>query len=455
MPAHIFRVAAARVAASASRVSCHATDAATAPVGERPALVQGRDHLRAARPRVPRQRTATASATSAGLTAEARLPAGPRRHGALAAAVLSRRRCGRRLRHRRLHRRPSRSTARCATSSALLREAHRRGLRVITELVLQPHLRPASVVPARARAPKPGSAERDFYVWSDTPGEIQGRADHLQGLRDLELGLGPGRERVLLASLLLAPARPELRQPGGARGAVQGRSTSGSRWASTACGWTPCPYLYEREGTNCENLPETHAFLKKLRAHIDAQLRGPHAAGRGEPVAGGRRRLLRRRRRMPHGVPLPADAAAVHGDAAWRTASRSSTSSQQTPAIPDDVPVGDVPAQPRRADAGDGDRRRARLHVPRLRARPAGAHQPRHPPPPGAAARQRPPPHRADERAAVLAARHAGHLLRRRDRHGRQHLPRRPQRRAHADAVERRPQRRLLARPTRSSCTCP
>ena len=46
----------------------------------------------------------------------------------------------------------------------------------------------------------------------------------------------------------------------------------------------------------------------------------------------------------------------------------------------------------------------------------------------------------------LLAARHAGHLLRRRDRHGRQHLPRRPQRRAHADAVERRPQRRLLAR---------
>ena len=29
------------------------------------------------------------------------------------------------------------------------------------------------------------------------------------------------------------------------------------------------PYLYEREGTNCENLPETHAFLKELRRHID------------------------------------------------------------------------------------------------------------------------------------------------------------------------------------------
>ena len=31
------------------------------------------------------------------------------------------------------------------------------------------------------------------------------------------------------------------------------------------------PYLFEREGTNCENLPETHEFLHALRAHIDAE----------------------------------------------------------------------------------------------------------------------------------------------------------------------------------------
>ena len=31
------------------------------------------------------------------------------------------------------------------------------------------------------------------------------------------------------------------------------------------------PYLYEREGTNCENLPETHEFLRELRAHMDAK----------------------------------------------------------------------------------------------------------------------------------------------------------------------------------------
>ena len=34
------------------------------------------------------------------------------------------------------------------------------------------------------------------------------------------------------------------------------------------------PYLYEREGTNCENLPETHEYLKKLRAHMEAKFPG-------------------------------------------------------------------------------------------------------------------------------------------------------------------------------------
>jgi glycosidase len=29
------------------------------------------------------------------------------------------------------------------------------------------------------------------------------------------------------------------------------------------------PYLVEREGTNCENLPETHAVMKRIRAEID------------------------------------------------------------------------------------------------------------------------------------------------------------------------------------------
>ena len=117
---------------------------------------------------------------------------------------------------------------------------------------------------------------------------------------------------------------------------------------------------------------------------------------------------------------------------------------EQTPPIPETSQWALVPAQPRRADAGNGDRRGARLHVPDVCPRPPGAAQPGHPPPAGAAAGQRPQAHRTAQRAAVLPARHAGALLRRRDRHGRQHLPGRPQRRAHADAVEFGQERRLL-----------
>ncbi len=57
------------------------------------------------------------------------------------------------------------------------------------------------------------------------------------------------------------------------------------------------PYLVERDGTNNENLPETHDVLEKLRAEHRRRLHQPLLAGRGQPVAGGRAPVLRRRRR--------------------------------------------------------------------------------------------------------------------------------------------------------------
>ena len=92
------------------------------------------------------------------------------------------------------------------------------------------------------------------------------------------------------------------------------------------------------------------------------------------------------------------------------------------PADPQRLPVGHLPAQPRRADPRDGHRRGARLHVGRVRQGPADEGQHRHPPPAGPAARQRPRPDRAVHRAAAVAARLPGPVLRRRDRDGRQHL---------------------------------
>ncbi len=174
-------------------------------------------------------------------------------------------------------------------------------------------------------------------------------------------------------------------------------------------------------------------------------VRRPDAPGRSEPVAGRRDRVLRRRGRVPHGVPLPAHAAPVHG-APHGGPLPDHRHPAPDPADPGQDAVGRVPPQPRRAHARDGDRRRTRLHVPHVRARPRDAHQPRHPAPARSAPAQQPPEDGADARAVVFAPGQPGPLLRRRDRDGRQRLPRRPRRRAHTDAVERGPQRGLLHR---------
>ncbi len=70
------------------------------------------------------------------------------------------------------------------------------------------------------------------------------------------------------------------------------------------------PYLYEREGTNCENLPETHNFLKRLRAHVDEH--HPGAVLLAEAIqwpADVPARISATGNEVPHGVPLPAHAA--------------------------------------------------------------------------------------------------------------------------------------------------
>ena len=148
------------------------------------------------------------------------------------------------------------------------------------------------------------------------------------------------------------------------------------------------PYLCEREGTNNENLPETHAVLQPAARAGRRALPERAAAGRGEPMARGRARILRRRRRVPHGVSLPADAAHVHGHRAGGPPSGHRDHAADA-GHPRQLPVGDLPAQPRRAHARDGDAQGARLHVPDVRRRPARAHQRRHQAAPRAAAGER------------------------------------------------------------------
>ena len=89
------------------------------------------------------------------------------------------------------------------------------------------------------------------------------------------------------------------------------------------------PYLFKREGTNCENLPETHAFLADLRAAHRRRIPGQGAPRGGEPVARGRGGLFRLAgaARMPHVLQLSIDAADVHGPAPRAALSRSPRSS--------------------------------------------------------------------------------------------------------------------------------
>ncbi len=93
-----------------------------------------------------------------------------------------------------------------ADFKVFLREAHRRGLRVITELVLN-HTSDQHPWFQRARRAPPGSRWRDFYVWSDSPEQIPGRAHHFQGRRDLELDLGPAWPRLItgIVSFRISP----------------------------------------------------------------------------------------------------------------------------------------------------------------------------------------------------------------------------------------------------------
>ena len=105
------------------------------------------------------------------------------------------------------------------------------------------------------------------------------------------------------------------------------------------------PYLYEREGTNCENLPETHAFLKELRPHMDESYPNRMFLAEANMWPEDAVAYFGDGRRVPNVVPLPANAATVHGTAAGGPAAHRRDSEADS-AHPGDVPMGAVPAQP-------------------------------------------------------------------------------------------------------------
>lgn len=148
-----------------------------------------------------------------------------------------------------------------------LKAAHARNIRVVIELILN-HTSDQHPWFKRARKGKAGSRSREFYVWSDTAEKYK---DARVIIQDEESGnwtwdseakayfwhrfyrhqpeLNYDNPEVQLEMIKIIDFWMKI-------------GVDGFRLASV-------PFLFEEEGTNCENLPQTHAFLKKVRAHVD------------------------------------------------------------------------------------------------------------------------------------------------------------------------------------------
>ena len=150
---------------------------------------------------------------------------------------------------------------------AFLREAHRRGLRVIADLVVN-HTSDQHPWFQEARK-DPRSAMRDYYVWN---------ADDKK-YRDARI-IFVDTERSNWTWDPIANAyywhrffshQPDLNYDNPA--VQQAMLDAMTFWLDKGLDGFRCdavPYLFEREGTSCENLPETHAYLRELRRVVDA-----------------------------------------------------------------------------------------------------------------------------------------------------------------------------------------
>jgi maltose alpha-D-glucosyltransferase/alpha-amylase len=153
------------------------------------------------------------------------------------------------------------------TFKNFVEEAHRRGLRVITELVLN-HTSDQHPWFQRARRSPRDSKYRDFYVWSDTTDKYKDARIIFTDSETSNWAWEPVSKQYYWHRFY--SHQPDLNYDNPALRKAMIRVVD--YWLKAGVDGLrvdAVPYLYEREGTSCENLPETHAFLKELRAHID------------------------------------------------------------------------------------------------------------------------------------------------------------------------------------------
>jgi maltose alpha-D-glucosyltransferase/alpha-amylase len=150
-----------------------------------------------------------------------------------------------------------------------LAEAHKRGLRVITELVIN-HTSDQHPWFQKSRRAKPGDPWRDFYVWSDTPQKYKGTRIIFKDFEPSNWSWDHVAHCYYWHRFYAY--QPDLNFDNPAvHEAVKNMLDFWLGMGVDGVRLDAIPYLYEREGTSCENLPETHAYLKTLRHHVDTK----------------------------------------------------------------------------------------------------------------------------------------------------------------------------------------
>ncbi|HEX5227793.1 MAG TPA: maltose alpha-D-glucosyltransferase [Bryobacteraceae bacterium] len=150
-----------------------------------------------------------------------------------------------------------------------LKQAHRRGIRVLTEVVLN-HTSDQHPWFQRSRHAAPGTRWRDFYVWSDTAEKYQDARIIFKDFETSNWTWDPVAKAYYWHRFYSHQPDLNFDSPY-VREAILDIIDFWFDLGVDGFRLDAVPYLYEREGTNCENLTETHAFLKELRAHIDSK----------------------------------------------------------------------------------------------------------------------------------------------------------------------------------------
>ena len=155
-----------------------------------------------------------------------------------------------------------------ADAKRFIAEAHKRGLRVITELVIN-HTSDQHPWFQRARHAKRGSKARDFYVWSDDDHKYDGTRIIFIDTEKSNWTWDPVAGQYFWHRFYSHQPDLNFDNPQVMK-AVIGVMRYWLDMGVDGLRLDAIPYLIERDGTNNENLPETHQVLKAIRAELDA-----------------------------------------------------------------------------------------------------------------------------------------------------------------------------------------